>query len=421
MRTFSLLIAYGMVTFTSAAFAEPPQVDPSTDWPWWRGPSHNGKAHSSQQPPAKFGPNKNLIWKAPVPGRGHASPCIVGDRLFLSTADVDAKTQSVLAYDKATGKQLWAVEVNKGNFPAKIHGNNTHASPTIASDGERVFASFYNNNSVHVVALTVNGKPAWSENVGPFHPTKYEFGYGASPLLHEDNVIVVGDQVKGGFLAALNRKTGKITWRTERPADINYASPILTKIDGKDQILISGMESIRAYDPIAGKELWKGAGGAPQTCGTVVTEDGIVFASGGYPKKQTVAIKVSTGELLWDNNKKAYEQSMLVHQGYLYSMTDNGIFYCWNAKTGEEQWAERLKGPVSISPILVGDRIYAANERGQFFVFKANPNKFELIAKNELGEETFATPAFVDNRIYIRVGHQDDDGKRNAVLYCFGK
>lgn len=413
-------VTVAMGILASTGFAEDLSIDPKQDWPWWRGPTRDNKVTGEAQPVLEFSENQHVIWKTAVPGRGHASPTLVGDKIFLATA-ID-ETQAVVAFDRASGEQLWLTEVNEGQLPPKIHAKNTHASSTVACDGERVFANFYNDKTIHLVALTLDGKKDWEQRVGPFEPKKYEFGYAASPLVYGDTVIVIGDQVNAGFLAAFDRQTGKPVWRTQRPADINYASPTVATIGGQDQILVSGIERIAAYNPLDGKLLWESKGGtAPQTCGTVVWDGDLVFASGGYPKKITAAVRAGTGEVVWENNKKCYEQSMLTKDGYLYAINDNGIAYCWRATDGKEMWAERLKGPISASPVLVGDRIYIVNEVGTHYVIKADPNTFEKLSESQLGDETFATPTIVGDRLYVRTTHVDDDGKRQEMLYCLGK
>ena len=420
LRKVFMLITAGFLPLV--ALAEAPKIDPKNDWPWWRGPTRDNKTSTGTKPVTAFSEAKNVLWKSPVPGRGHASPTVVGKRIFLATEIDEGEAQAVIAYDRERGTQLWMHRVNQGNLPSKIHPKNTHASSTVASDGECVFAAFYNNRSIQVAAITVEGKPLWQKHVGPFQPKKYEFGYSASPVIYEDTVIVVGDQVKGGFLVALDRKTGRQAWRRDRPNDINYASPTMATINGRDQILIGGCGRIAAYDAATGKLLWQSAKStAPQTCGTVVWEGDLVFASGGYPKKMTAAVRAGSGEVVWQNKKKCYEQSMLTHRGFLYALNDNGIAYCWRARDGKQMWAQRLKGPISASPVLVGDLIYAANERGTHFIFRAKPEAFELVAENQLGDEAFATPTIIGNRIFVRTAHFDDGGARNEVLYCLGE
>ena len=156
------------------------------------------------------------------------------------------------------------------------------------------------------------------------------------------------------------------------------------------------------------------------TCGTMVWDGDLVFASGGYPKSETVCLRASDGRLVWRNDQKCYEQSMLAVDGYVYAVTDRGIAYCWRATDGREMWSSRLQGgAVSSSPILANGNIYFGNERGTFYVFKAQPTSFELVARNQLGQEAFATPTICDSRIYIRAAANSGSG-RQETLYCIG-
>ena len=169
--------------------ADFPKLSIETDWPWWRGPSRNGIATDTPVP-VKLSDSDNLVWKVPVPGRGHCSPIVVGQRVFLTTADELKKIHYVVAFDRSSGKQLWLKEVSKGGFPARNHKNNTEASPTIASDGERLIATFYHHDKVEAIALNFDGEIEWRQAVCAFHPRTFEYGYGPSPLLYRDKVIV---------------------------------------------------------------------------------------------------------------------------------------------------------------------------------------------------------------------------------------
>ncbi|MFP6907549.1 MAG: PQQ-binding-like beta-propeller repeat protein [Verrucomicrobiota bacterium] len=399
-------------------FAADPVALDRDDWPWWRGFTRDGTAAPGQEVPTTWSETEHIIWKVDVPGRGHASPTLVGDRVFLATGDREAGTQSVVAFNRANGKQLWQQTVNTGGLPAKIHNKNTHASGTVACDGRRVFCAFYNNQGIQVAALSTAGKPIWSKRAGDFNPQKYAFGYGASPIIYRDWVLVASDYEKGGFLAALDRNSGATAWKIQRDAMTNYATPMVAHIDGRDQVLLGGNESVYAYDPTNGEQLWRAPGPSLATCGTLVTDGDLVFTSGGYPQKFTVCVK--DGREVWRNNQKAYEQSMLVHEGHLYMLNDNGIAYCWKTSDGKEQWRERLGGPVSASPVRVGDLIYQANEKGSTFVFKADPSGFQLVAENKLGDDSFATQSICGNRIYTRVGYRAG-GTRREMLVCIGK
>ncbi len=401
--------------------APPISVD-SADWPWWRGPTRDGKAVPDQNPPLKFGDDLNVIWKTAVPDRSHSSPTIVGDRIFLATGDERSQTQSMVAFDRASGKQLWKTDVLKGSLPKKIHKKNSHATCTLACDGHLLFGAYYNDKSIRVCAVDLDGKSVWNTRVGDFYPQKYEFGYGASPILYKDYVIAIGDYEKGGFIAALDRATGGIKWKTKRPLTVNYSTPVVATMGGRDLLIASGGRKVSAYDPMTGKLLWDVDALTEATCGTPVWEGNMVFASGGYPKKETVGVRVSgnKAEVVWKNITKCYEQSLLVHKGHVYAFDDGGVLYCWRGSDGEVLWRERLGGPVSASPVLVGEHIYLSNEDGEHFVIKANPEKFELVAKNQLGEEGFATPTIIGGRIYARTAHGEDSG-RKETLYCLGE
>lgn len=427
MKSSPLLVVVAVGTafvgFTPAYAADDlrdfPQLSAASDWPWWRGPSRNGHAHSSAMPPTTWSETEHVIWKTPVPGRGHASPIVVGERIFLATAEESNETQSVVAFDRAGGKPLWKTEVSRGGFP-RIHHNNTHASPTTACDGERVVVVFHNHDMLQVTALSLDGKIEWSRSLGEYHPRRYEYGYGASPVMYRGTILIAAEYDGESFLTALDRRTGNTVWRTPRPANVSYSSPSITTINGRDLLSISGGNKVAVYDPVDGKPLWEVEGTSAATCGTIVADGEILFASGGYPKAETVAVRASgSGEVLWKNAQKCYEQSMVAHAGYLYALTDNGGLFCFRGSDGQEMWRQRLQGPVSASPVLANGLIYWANERGTLYVFRANPQQFEMVAENQLGDESFASPAVVGNRIFLRTatGH---GATRQEFLYCLG-
>jgi outer membrane protein assembly factor BamB len=397
-----------------------PRLSADRDWPWWRGPSRSGIAPASASPPTHFSETDNVVWKSPIPGRGHSSPVIVGDRIYLTTADDAKQTQSVVAYELTSGEQLWTTETSRGGFPGNIHSKNTHATPTVACDGERLFAAFFHHETVQATALDLDGNKLWQITAGPFNPQRYEYGYAPSPVIYRGLVIIAAEYDGNSFLAAFNRADGKEIWRTKRPENISYSTPSIAHVGGRDQLLISGADQVASYDPNSGKLLWSVKGTTAATCGTVVWDGDTVFASGGYPGSETIAIAADgSGNVLWRNNQRCYEQSMLAADGHLYALTGNGVVYCWRASDGEEMWNTRLGGPVSASPVLAGGHIYWANEKGTMFVFKPNPERFELVARNELGTDSFASPAVSGNRLFLRVAFRSG-AKRDEFLYCLG-
>lgn len=397
-----------------------PKLSPDRDWPWWRGPSRNGIAAADSSPPTTWSDSQSVIWKALVPGRGHSSPTIVGNRVFLASADEQQQIQFVVAFQRDSGKQLWKTDINQGGFPRSIHPKNTHASPTIACDGDRLFVTLLHHDAIHATALDLEGQIVWQKTLGPFQPKRYEYGYAPSPVIYRGSVIVSAEYDGDAFLVALDRMTGDPLWRTSRPSNISYSTPVVASVSGRDQLLISGADQVSSYDPATGKLLWATTGTTAATCGTMVWDGDIVFASGGFPDSETLAVRSDgSGKVLWRNRQKCYEQSMLAYDGHLYALTDNGIVFCWRADTGQEMWKQRLKGPISASPVFAGGHIYWSNELGTTFVFKPNPTQFELVAENQLGEESFASPAVSGGQLFLRVGTRVS-GQRQEYLYCLG-
>lgn len=400
------------------ATTEAVEVAPG-DWPWWRGPDRNGVADPKQDPPTRWSETENVLWKAPVPGRGHGSAIVVGDQVFLAAAEPDRQVQSVLCLDRKTGKQLWQAEVHKGNFETKGNAKASHASATPACDGKRVFVNFVNNGHVYATALDrTDGSKLWQTEVSDFVMHQ---GYGPSPAVYQGVVLVSADHKGGGKLVGLDRATGKVVWSVDRPKLPNYASPIVLNVGGKDQAVFTGCKLVTALDPLTGKTLWETKGSTEECVTSVVTDGTHVFISGGYPTNHVAAVKADgSGQVAWQNGTRMYVPSLLVHDKHLYGVRDDGTAVCWECATGKEVWSDRLGGTFSASPVLVGDRIYATNEGGTTFVYKASPAGLDVEAKNQLGSEAFATPTICGGRVYMRVATGKDKG-RQEWLYCLGK
>lgn len=391
------------------------------DWPWWRGPSRNGHVENGSVIPARFGAAEGILWKTPIPGRGHSSPIVVAGKIFLETADERSQVQSVVAYDLASGRQRWKKDISQGGFPDANHPKNTEASSTIASDGEKLFVPFFHHKKVYLNCLSLDGEQLWQTVVGPYNPRKYRYGYAASPALYGGLAIVATEFDGASFLTAFDCKSGDVRWRVPRANNITFSSPVLARVSGRDQVLISGSEQVCSYDPSTGEKLWMVPGTTSATCGTMVWDGDLVFASGGYPKAETIAVVADgSGRVAWRNKLKCYEQSMIVVDGYLYGLTDAGILYCWRAVDGEEMWRERLASPVSASPIYCSGHIYWANERGRMFVFRPSPERYEAVAENRLGDESFASPAVVGNKLLLRIA-EGRKPNRQEYLVAIGQ
>jgi outer membrane protein assembly factor BamB len=294
----------------------------------------------------------------------------------------------------------------------RMHGKNSHASATLAWDGTRLLAVFINSNALWLTAVSIEGQILWQQEAGPF---RSEHGYGSSPALFQSLVIVSGDNAGSSFLAALDRETRKVVWRTsrERPGGHgNYSTPVVLEVAGKPQLLLHGHGKLTSYDPSTGELIWSCAGPSEVAACTVACSDDVVFASGGYPEKEILAVQadgrgdVSESHVIWRAAKGVtYVPSPIYHDGHLFLVNDQGIASCFAADTGKLVWQQRLKGDFSSSPVLADGKMFASNESGTTFVFDASP-EFNLVAENRLGEGYFATPAFSGGQIFLRTTNQ---------------
>lgn len=384
------------------------------DWPMWRGPDANGVAKGDPVP-TTWSATENVVWKSPIPGAGHSSPIIIGDFIYLETADEKQKTQSVLCIDRLTGKEVWQKKLLEGNFESAMHRENTQASSTLACDGHRLYALFLNDRKIWAIALDLNGEMVWKTEVGSFAS---KFGYSASPTLYKSLVLVAADHQQGGFIAGLNREDGAIVWRKPRPEKSSYASPRVVTLDGKDQMVICGCKQFCSYDPMTGEPLWSADGTAESGVGLPVTSGNLVIASGGWPERETMAVK-SDGTVAWRSRSHSYVPSLLAYRDHVYLVND-GVARCIHAETGKETWQKRIGGDFRTSPIVSGDNVYITDMAGKTTVFKASPVSFDLVAENRLGTEAFASPAVSHGQLFLRIA-DGSGGSRQEWLYCIGK
>lgn len=385
------------------------------DSPWWRGIQRNGIVKDDATYPVKWSKSENVVWKAQVPGRGLSSPVVVGNRVFLTTAEKQREVQTVLCYNRQSGDLQWRKDVHHGNLGDKGHTDSTYASATIACDGERVFAVFKNDGQIQVTALTVGGKQLWQTPVGRH---KADHGFGTSPLIYKELVILAADSKSYGFIAGLHRKTGEIHWRRKRPATDSYATPVVATLAGEDQVLLSGGGKVISYDPLNGNTKWSIDAGTRTMCGTITWEGDTAFVSGGYPDRETAGIRVKgdDAEVIWRNSRKFYVPSILAYDGCLYGNDYSDVLYCLDAKTGEVNWRHRPRGSSYGSPIFAGGHIYIPLRRGKVIVIKPSAKKYDEVAVNTLGSAMDTTPTACGGKLYLRVV----DGS-TGWLYCIGK
>ena len=431
-----LVVALGIATTGSSA---------AGNWPQWRGPDGSGISNEKNLP-AEWSTTKNIKWKTPIDGRGHSSPIVWDNKIFVTTAiegDVvpGAKapkhmmgdkefvhpdsigankkhTFKVIAVNRDTGKILWQAVAFEGTPYDDRHRKSSYAASTPATDGKLVFAFF---GSEGLYAYDFNGKLAWKADLGKMGTVG--MGTGTSPILFENLVIVQCDEENGtaSFMVGLDKKTGKEVWRTPRKIQVSWSTPLLVKTAKRAELIASGTESIVSYDPATGKELWTHKGVESNAIPSPVANSEFVYLVAGYPAKIAMAIRLGqSGDLTGTPNVPwkyikgtAYVPSPILYGDYLYLTTDRGILTCIDAKTGEVKYeGGRIPIPATFtaSPVAFDGKILMTSEDGDTFIVKAGP-KHEIIGTNSVGEPVYASPAMSDGRIYIR-------GEKN--LYAIG-
>ena len=384
------------------------------EWPGWRGP--NGDGHSDEtNVPTRWSANENIAWKVAIPGKGHSSPVIWGDRIFLTTAIEKDQQRVLLCLDRRSGKVLWQRVVVTSPLEKK-HDLNSYASATPVTDGKHVWVAFSEQPRINLVCYALDGTEVWRVSPGEFHSMH---GFCSSPVLFKDTIILNGDQDADAYLVAFDKSTGKERWRTDRPNKTrSYCTPFFFEHDGKTQMALSGSKSVCSYDPGTGKPIWWMAGPTEQFVATLVYTDGILFVTGGYPDFHILGVDpdgkgdVLKSHIKWRDIKGAsYVPSPIAHAGHFFIVSDNGIATCFEAKTGKAKWKQRLGRRHSASTVEAGGNIYFLDDDGVTLVVKGK-DRYELVAENELGEAAYASPAVSRGQLFIRtVGH----------LWCIGK
>jgi outer membrane protein assembly factor BamB len=401
----------------------------AADWPGWRGPHGDGTSPESGVPTewhcGKNGEDaKNIAWRVPLDVDGHASPVVWGDFVLLVGADVDSKERVLLALDRRTGNERWRRTVVEAPLESK-HELNSYASGTPATDGELIFVSFLEVDGrtvpapnvgaprditpgeMVVAAYDFEGNHRWVGRPGTFLSAH---GFASSPVLFEDLVIVNGDHDGPAYIAALDKKTGETIWKVERENGVrSYVTPLIRKIGGRWQMMLSGSESVASYDPHTGERLWVIDGPTEQFVASPVMNAGLLFVTGGFPDKHILAIdpqgegNVTGSHVRWRHERTgvSYVPSPVPVSDYFVLAADNGIATCYDARTGERLWMERLGRRHSASAVAADGNAYFLDDDGITWVVKPGP-EFELVAKNELNEPVSASPAISRGNIFIR-------------------
>ena len=385
------------------------------DWPMWRGPRLDGTSFEKDMP-TQWGATENVAWRTALPGAGHASPIVYGDKVFVVAADEKTDERLLLCLDRAQGAIIWKAVVIKAP-PERLHQLNSRASSTPATDGERVFGTFLDGDQVVVAAHDFAGKQLWLQRPGPFSSMH---GFCSSPIIYQDKVIVNCDHDGDGYIVALRRTDGHELWRIARPNNTrSYCVPIIREIAGRTQMVLSGSKCVTSYDPETGKLHWIINGPTEQFVASLVYNEGanLFFLTAGFPQHHILAIRpdgsgdVTESHILWRTTKgAAYVPSPITMGDYFVVTSDSGVAHCFDAKTGAILWQERL-GEQHASLVGANGLVYFLNDNGVMHVVRLGP-KYELVARNEIGERTFASPAFSGGQIFLR-------GESN--LFCIGK
>lgn len=412
-------------------------TEPGYNWPAWRGSDGQGISRETNLP-VQWSGTENVLWKAPLTGRGHSSPVVWGNRIFLTTAvegevaapgntgvkhtiegkdfvhpqgvGADRKhTYKVLAFDADTGRQLWEQTAWEGVPYDTRHQRSSYASPTPVTDGRAVYAYF---GSEGLYAYDFKGKRLWKVDLGGI--ATMGVGVGTSPVLYKDLLILQCDEDNGekSFVTALRTKDGKEAWRVPRKVQVSWATPIVVKANGRDELVTSGTEHVIAYDPATGKELWRSKGLESNAVPSPVAGPDLVVLTAGYPAKVALALKpggsgdvTGTPNVLWTYNKgTAYVPSPILYDGHVYLVTDRGLVTCLDARTGEVKYeGARMPGAGTYmaSPVAFDGKIFLSSEDGDTHVVKAGPGH-EVLRTNSIGEPIQASLAISQGRLFIR-------------------
>jgi outer membrane protein assembly factor BamB len=411
------------------------------NWPQWRGPEANGIALKGN-PPTEWSETKNVKWKVAIPGKGHNTPIVWGDQLFITTAvEKDPSTTpsteppktgmnanktdkihkfEVLCINRKSGKIIWEKVVDEEVPQEATHELGSWASNSAVTDGKNLYAFF---GSRGLYCLDFKGNVKWERKFGQMKIAG-NFGEGASPALYKDKVIMVWDHQSGSFITALDKNTGKDIWKVDREEGTSWATPLIVEVNGKVQIITAASKFVRSYDLETGEVIWQCSGLTGNVIPCPVEVNGIVYVMSGFRGFALKAIDLAkakgditgTDAIVWKYDQDTpYTPSPMLANGKLYFLkANNGSLSCLDAKDGKVNYAlQKLEdtGSIYSSPTGVGDRFYIVGEKGLTYVIRQGP-QFEVIAKNTLDDGFHASPVIIGNDLYLR-------GFKN--LYCISQ
>ena len=412
-------------------------------WPQFRGAGSLGRGEDGSGLPSVWSQNENIVWKTPVPGLGWSSPVVWGNRIFLSAAVSEGNVETpkkglyfggerpdppkavhlwlALCYDFASGKLLWETELRSGAPTSPVHVKNTFASESAVTDGRRVYIYFGYQG---LYCLDFDGKVVWKKTWAPYK-TRLGWGTAASPVLYQDHIYIVNDNMEESYIAAYDKNSGKEIWRQTRDEPSNFSTPFIWENNLRAEIITTGVNKTRSYD-LSGKLLWEFPGMSAICIPTPFAEDNLLYVCAGYVgdrlpiNKPVYAIRPgASGDIALEKGKREsefiawretnaapYNPSPLLYKERFYVLWDFGFLSCRNALTGEEIYGKQRVNPrgrtaFTSSPWAYDDQVFCLSEDGDTYVFQAG-NKFNLLRINSLGEMCMATPAIARGSLILR-------------------
>ena len=413
------------------------------DWPHWRGPALAGVSDETRLP-ERWSQTENVAWRTKLAGVGVSAPVVSGDRLFVTSqggsgasrvgprlgqgADASPEERSiggqvatppqrtgsvqfvVEALGATDGRKLWAVTLPaEGDLP-EVHDKHNLASASPVTDGERVYAVF---GTGQVIALDVNGKQLWTRHLAKeFGPWDIIWGNGSSPVTHRGMLFVLAYHQSASYLLAMDGRTGKQLWKTDRPSHLSYSTPIVIQGPQGDELIVNSTVGIEAFDPATGNALWYVNEPNQFPIPVPLFRDGLIYLSRGYRSGPFAALRpggrgdISKTHVVWRvPNGAPYVSSIVYYDGLIYMAGDVGVVTCVDARTGDRVWRERLGGTFTASPIAGDGKVYVFSETGETIVLKAGRTP-QVVARNRISGRILSSPAISQRRLFIRTDDQ---------------
>ncbi len=387
------------------------QVLAQGHWPQFLGPKGNGHAQATDLP-LTWSESENIRWKTPIHGRGWSSPVIWDEQIWLTTATPDGKKLYVLCVDRTSGKIVHDRLLFENEEPEEIHSLNSYASPTPVIESGRVYVNFGNFGTACLD--TSSFEVLWSRRDLPCYHFR---GPGSSPILFENLLILHFDGFDYQYVVALDKRTGKTVWKTDRDVDFGtdngdfkkaFCTPLVIQAAGREQLISPCSKAALAYDPHTGKELWRIRYDEFSATARPFFADGIVYINTGFAKSRLIAVRpdgegdVTDSHVLWRQKQSVPQKPTQLHvDGRIYMIHDAGVASCLDAKTGDFLWRERVGGAYSASPLYADGRIYFFSQQGKTTVIKPG-DEYQQLAENTLETGCMASPAVADGALFLR-------------------